>query len=222
MGSEMCIRDRSKEELIELLEARINYNRELEGLKSIENAVYSVFPETIGTTNLDNWLIDRTLSRPRELIQLSRYYTENLDQVEPSDKKLKDSEPEYSSWKLDDLCAEYSNQYQNLSTLTAYWKTNFFRRKYHLKREEIEEMVLQLLSETPIDSEWFNVLVENTDINGLLTILYEIGFLGDFTLGGSGGSTTQYSYQGFHEPRFEEVQVHPCFRRAVKTVERIR
>ncbi|HJV38643.1 MAG TPA: hypothetical protein VJ528_07375, partial [Geothrix sp.] len=56
----------------------------------------------------------------------------------------------------------------------------------------------------------------------MLEILYEIGFIGDFVLGGEGGSKTVYSYQGRHEPRFEEVQIHPCFRRAVETVERIR
>jgi len=213
----------TKDHLVELLEARINYNRVIDGESALkDDALYSVFPQTIGAANVDNWLVEKTLNRPRELIQLSRYYTEGLDQEEPSDKKLKQAEPEYSSWKLDDLCAEYSNQYPNLSSITTHWKTKFFRRKYHLKRDELDEMVLEILAEVSIDVPWFNKIVKDTDIEALLKVLFEIGFIGDFVLGGAGGSATYYSYQWFHEPLFDEIQIHPCFRKAVKTVERIR
>jgi hypothetical protein len=212
----------SQEQLVSILEARINFNRERGGEKPVETAFFSVFPETIGTANTDNWLIERTLSRPRELIQFARYYTESLDEDVPSDKKLKEAEPEYSNWKLNDLCAEYSNQYPGLSAIFAHWKTAFFRRKYHLDRKELEDMVLDLLSSVVLDAGWFNRLVDDTDIDGFLKIMYEIGFLGDFVLGGSGGSRTYYSHQEYHEPVFDEAQVHPCFRRAVNTVQRIR
>lgn len=106
--------------------------------------------------------------------------------------------------------------------LFSYWKTNFFRVKYHLKRLEIDEMLLKVLAEVKLNSAWFNEIADATDVPKLLQVLYEIGFIGDFVLGGEGGSKTVYSYQGRHEPRFEEVQIHPCFRRAVGTVERIR
>lgn len=181
-----------------------------------------MFPRTIGPANTDNWLIEKTLSRPRELIQLARYYTEDLESEAPSDEKLKAAEPEYSGWKLNDLCAEYSNQYPGLSAIFAYWKTKFFRRKYHLRRGEVEDMILDIMSSVALDAKWFNELVDKTDTTGFLRVLYEIGFIGDFVLGGGGGSKTFYSYQEHHEPLFEEVQIHPCFRRAVNTVERIR
>ena len=67
-----------------------------------------------------------------------------------------------------------------------------------------------------------NEIAGQTDVPKLLQILYEIGFIGDFVLGGDGGSKTVFSYQGRHEPRFDEVQIHSCFRRAVGTVERNR
>lgn len=140
----------------------------------------------------------------------------------PDDGALKDSETNYSSWKLDDLCAEYSNQYPGMIQLFAYWKTKFFRHKYHLLGSELREMLLQIMAEAPINQPWFNNLVAGTDIDGLLQILYDIGFIGDFVLGGEGGSKTFYSYIERHEPKFEEVQVNPCFRKAVNTVERIR
>lgn len=103
-----------------------------------------------------------------------------------------------------------------------YWKTKFFRRKYHLKRAEVEEMAMEIMLYAEVNEPWFNRLVDDSDITGFLSVLYEIGFIGDFVLGGGGGSRVYYSYQEYHEPLFEEVQVHPCFRRAVNTVERIR
>ena len=156
------------------------------------------------------------------MIQLARYYTESVDSDRPSDEALKQSEQSYSEWKLDDLCAEYSNQYPGLVNIFSYWKTKFFRSKYHLKKAEIDEMLLTVLSEVELNTPWFNDISNETDIRKLLQVLYEIGFLGDFVLGGDGGSKTVYSYHGRHEPRFEEIQIHPCFRRAVATVERIR
>lgn len=211
-----------KADLLTVLNERINFNRTNCGLPRLPAPLYSVFPETIGTSNTDNWLYERTLGRPRELIQLSRYYTESVDSDLPCDEALKSSEQSYSEWKLDDLCTEYSNQYPGLVEVFSYWKTNFFRMKYHLKRVEIDDMLLKVLVDAEINAPWFNEISERTEVHRLLQILYEIGFLGDFVLGGEGGSKTVYSYQGRHEPRFDEVQIHPCFRRAVATVERIR
>lgn len=211
-----------KGDLMAILCERINFNREQNGLERLSQPLYTVFPHTVGTSNCDNWLYERTLGRPRELIQLSRYYTEAVDFDQPSDEALKQSELNYSEWKLDDLCSEYSNQYPGLVDVFAYWKTKFFRFKYHLKRNEIDEMLLKVLTEVELNSPWFNEIADATDVPKLLQVLYEIGFIGDFVLGGEGGSKTVYSYQGRHEPRFEEVQIHPCFRRAVGTVERIR
>ena len=211
-----------KYELIAILNERIDFNRTQNNLAKLGNPISTVFPSTIGTNNTENWLYDRTLGRPRELIQLARYYTESVDSDRPSADALKASEQGYSEWKLDDLCAEYSNQYPGLVDLFSYWKTNFFRSKYHLKRSEVDEMLLKLLSDVALNNEWFNEIAVQTDVPKLLQILYEIGFIGDFVLGGDGGSKTVFSHQGRHEPRFDEVQIHSCFRRAVGTVERNR
>jgi hypothetical protein len=211
-----------KDELVEILKNRISYNLQQAGEEIRGDLFKSVFPEMVSTTYSDNWLIERTLSRPRELIQLARYYTESVEGSKPNDNKLKESESNYSSWKLDDLCSEYSNQYPGINEIMSYWKTKYFRHKYHLKRDEVENMLLNIMAEVPLNQNWFNQIVDNTDFEGLLNILYEIGFIGDFVLGGEGGSKTFYSYSERHEPRFEEVQIHPCFRKAVNTVERIR
>jgi hypothetical protein len=211
-----------KPALLSVLSERINFNRKKHGRSLDSDPYLSVFPETVGTSNADNWLIERTLGRPRELLQLARYYTESVETDVPDPTQLKEAELPYSSWKLDDLCAEYSNQYPGLVSVFSYWKTKFFRHKYHLQRREIEEMLLQMAAELELNSPWWNAITENTDIEALLKILYEIGLLGDFVLGGEGGSKTFYSYVERHEPRFSEIQIHPCFRKSVNTVERIR
>ena len=83
-------------------------------------------------------------------------------------------------------------------------------------------MIFRVFDEATVNHEWFNAIANEADISGLLSILYEIGFIGDFVLGGEGGSKIFYSYSDRHQPRFEEVQIHPCFRKAVNTVDRIR
>lgn len=211
-----------KEGLISLVEERIKFNFKNAGQEPGDKLFEKVFPTTIGTHNTDNWLVERTLSRPRELIQISRFYTEALTGETPNDEILKACESAYSSWKLDDLCTEYSNQYPGLSSIFSYWKTKFFRYKYHLKSTDIHEMIFQIFDEVVVNEKWFNDFASRADFDGFLTILYEIGFIGDFVLGGEGGSKTFYSYSDRHEPRFEEIQIHPCFRKAVNTVDRIR
>ncbi|QBE64276.1 P-loop ATPase, Sll1717 family [Pseudoduganella lutea] len=208
--------------LLKILNKRINFNRKNFLLDNIPDPFPTVFPNTIGTSNTDNWMIERTLGRPRELIQLARYYSESVEDKSPDAEKLKACEQAYSSWKLDDLCTEYSNQYPGLISIFSFWKTKFFRQKYHLKRTEIEEMLLRIAAEVELNAEWFNKIVDELDITLFLRVLYEIGFIGDFVQGGQGGSKTCYAYSDRHEPLFEEVQIHPCFRKAVNTVERIR
>lgn len=212
----------TKNDLIKVINERINFNRVQNGEKVHSNPFHTVFPLTVGASNTDNWLVERTLSRPRELIQLARYYSESVDQEKPDAEKLKESEVSYSSWKLDDLCTEYSNQYSGLIDVFSYWKTKFFRRKYHLTKEEIEHMFLQIIYEVPLDTMWFSNIVKASDLGKFLRVLYDIGFIGDFILGGEGGSRAFYSYDEPHEPVFNEVQIHPCFRKAVNTVDRIK
>lgn len=211
-----------KDQLISLLNKRINYARCSHGNEELDDPFHSVFPEMAGTSLADNWLFERTLSRPRELIQLSRCYTEKVTTETPDAEALKSAELDYSNWKLNDLCSEYGNQFPKLDMIFAFWRTKFFRNKYHLTRAEVDTMLLRAMTEVAINEKWFNALLVDADTRKFLDILYEIGFAGDFIRGGAGGSKTVYSFSDSHEPVFEEVQIHPCFRRAVGTVERIR
>lgn len=209
----------SQEALIKLLEKRINFNRNQHGLATETAAFETVFPSSIGTSNTDNWLVERTLSRPRELIQLARMYSESVDSHAPNQDELKASEEPYSNWKLDDLCSEYTHQYPDLIRIFSYWKSKLFRKKYHLDNVEMKEICSEIYASCEIDKPWFKAIKDEGD---LMRIFYEIGFIGDFVIGGDGGSRTFYSHSDQHVPVFREVQIHPCFRKAVRTVDRIR
>ena len=150
----------SKETLKEMLEKRINHNRQEQGFPPLEKAFDSVFPSTVGTTYTDNWLVERTLSRPRELLQLARFYTEALTTTAPNSETLKEVEEEYSEWKLQDLCTEYSNQYPGLGTLFQIWVENYTRTKYTLTREELDERAQKIFSEARSNHKWFQNLVK--------------------------------------------------------------
>lgn len=211
----------SRDQLSEVLATRIAFNRAQLRDPPITDAFHSVFPEMVGTSYSENWLIERTLSRPRELLQLARLYTESVDSSEPNAVALKQAEVAYSEWKLADLSSEFSNQYPGMSELFAAWKSRYPRGAYHLRREDLAELVDPLFDVTALNRPWFNEIAEARNVGRLTEILYEVGFLGDYIAGGAGGGArAHYSYMGPHQPRFDEVQIHPCFRRALDTVER--
>ena len=212
----------STEDLVNLLQSRINYNLKLQRIPEQPLNFSLVFPETIGTTATQKWLIERTLSRPRELLQLVRLYTERVGNNTPNSETLKLVEQEYSNWKLEDLTTEYSNQYPNLYELFKFWRSKFYRQKYSLKKPEFDDMFLEMAASLNIAMQWYMDSVNSLDSRRLLKILYEIGFIGDFILGGAGGSRTIYSFEEVHEPILDAFQIHPCFRKALGTVERIR
>ncbi len=210
------------QDLIHLLETRIRYNYHQHNISAPQNLFSSVFPETVSTSSSITWIMERTLGRPRELLQLVRLYSERNDTDKPDPDILKSIELEYSNWKLEDLTTEFSNQYPNLFELFKYWKSKFYRNKYSLKRAEFEDIFLEMATNLSIACPWYMEAVNSLDPSKLLKILYDIGFLGDFILGGAGGSKTFYSFQELHEPVLDDIQIHPCFRKALGTVERIR
>lgn len=204
-----------------LLAERISQS--LESKPSVETQVdfLKVFPEKIGNQFTLGWMIERTLGRPRELLQLSRLYTENLSENSPSDETLKNIEEEYSNWKKEDLCAEFVNQYPELDKVFDHWRNKYFRTKYQIDEDTLEERMFEILDEVKITDDWFVSLSNDADTKGLAKVLFDIGFFGDFVKGGDGGSKVSY-FGETTNPLLKEVQVHPCFRKAVGTVQRNR
>lgn len=204
-----------------LLAERISQSLEAGPSVSPEVDFLKVFPEKIGNQFTLGWMTERTLGRPRELLQLSRLYTESLPGNSPSDEILKNVEEEYSTWKKDDLCAEFVNQYPELDRIFEFWKNKYFRTRYQIDENTLEERMFEILDEVQINEDWFINLSNDADTKGLSRILFDIGFFGDFIKGGDGGSKVSY-FGETTNPLLKEVQVHPCFRKAVGTVQRNR
>ncbi len=208
--------------LTNLLEERIRFNQKKLGFPTSPDPFSSVFPERIGTNLTVGWLFERTLRRPRELLQHCRIYTESLHAESPDVEMLKKAEEQYSIWKLDDLCSEFVYQYPGLKEVFDFIKREHNRSKYHLSRDELDELLLDTLARCSLNEKWFGDLRLHTNIEEFAKVLFYIGFIGDFLLGGSGGSRIVYSYDDIHTPIFKEVQIHPCFRKAIGTVSRIK
>lgn len=204
-----------------LLAERISQSLDSKVSHDTENDFLRVFPEKIGNQFTLGWMTERTLGRPRELLQLSRLYTESLPSNSPSDEALKNVEEEYSTWKKDDLCAEFVNQYPDLDRIFEFWRNKYFRTKYQIDENTLEERMFEILDEVTINHDWFKKLKQNVDMKGLAKILFDIGFFGDFIKGGDGGSKVIY-FGETTNPLLIEVQVHPCFRKSVGTVQRNR
>ncbi|WP_217519066.1 P-loop ATPase, Sll1717 family [Vibrio metschnikovii] len=204
-----------------LLAERISQSLDSKESSQSESDFLRVFPEKIGNQFTLGWMTERTLRRPRELLQLSRLYTESLPSNSPSDEALKNIEEEYSTWKKEDLCAEFVNQYPDLDKIFEFWKNKYFRTKYQIDEDTLEERMFEILDEVTINHDWFKSLELDVDTKGLARILFDIGFFGDFIKGGDGGSKVIY-FGETTNPLLKEVQVHPCFRKSVGTVQRNR
>jgi hypothetical protein len=210
-----------QESLISVLEERIKFAFESSNDDLPEKLFLAVFPDFVGVSEASKWMVERTLRRPRELIQLARTYTEKLKDNNPSSDALKAAEENYSKWKLDDLCSEFRNQYPDAKLIFDYWRANFDREKYHLDWDDFSEKLFEILDKVKIQHVWFKQFQADADLIPLASMLFEIGFIGDYIVGGDGGSKVIYSDED-HQPKFEQIQIHPCFRRAAGTVQRIR
>ncbi len=207
--------------LIDLLTERLKFNYIENNLQVPEDIWSDVFPDKLGRNNVKKWMLDRTLQRPRELLQLARRYTESTAVVDS--EKLKSAEEIYSKWKLDDLCTEHKFSYPGLWDIFDFWRKEFYRSKYHLTKEEYEPIIKRIFEKVNLHEKWYTDLVNAGDIEGFMKILYNIGFVGDFIRGGQGGNKAIYAYQEEgNAPRLREVQIHPCFRKTLGVVERIR
>ena len=166
-------------------------------------------------TNSYNYLIDRTQLRPREFLQLVRSCIEIA--VKNTKSKVNyeiitQALAKYSEDKARDLASEYRFQYPGLLEIFE----QFRGRKYSLEKSEIEEIIYGIIvGEKKIDiAKWAHEL----DILDLVKILWEIGFLKCWVVGGlKSGRKSGSSYLGHYQhssvilENIGRFQIHPAF-----------
>lgn len=206
--------------LLSLIAGRIRHSvQELVG-ESDESCWNAVFVETLQyrQTKSFNYVVDRSLYRPREIIQFCTDALEQSidEQSFPIDYQvISHAELQYSEARIKDIAAEYRFQYPGLLSVFEVFRG----RTYSLERVDLEFLCLSVVEgEIRVDEEaspWLN----GQDPEYLIEVLWRVGFLRAQAVGGvkafrRSGST----YVGPHQvanlniANVGRFQVHPMFR----------
>lgn len=182
----------------------------------------AVFAETLKyrKNKSFNYLVDRTLYRPRELIQ---FCTDAVEEARsrntvPIDYSIVSHvELAYSSAREKDISSEYRFQFPGLESIFEVFRG----RVYTMERNELEDICLQICTgelKTEQVAKW--VLDQEPDY--LVDVLWRVGFLRAYAVGGLKAlRRSGSSYVGPHQVStlnlrtITRFQIHPMFRAAL-------
>ncbi|MGE0453496.1 MAG: hypothetical protein AB7O37_00020 [Vicinamibacteria bacterium] len=208
-------------ELLKLVARRIAHSfREL-GRRDDNDLWNLAFGETLDyrQTKSFNYLVDRTLYRPREIIQLCQAAVDAVIAeaagLPATYRIIGEAEHQYSEARCKDIAAEYRFQYPGLGSVFE----SFRGKSYSFEREELEVQCLGILMGDyrvdPAAKDWCSTM----EPDDLIEVLWRIGFLQAQAVGGMKARRRSGSeYLGSHQvsslnlrnaPRFH---VHPMFR----------
>jgi hypothetical protein len=205
--------------LLRMLAKRIRHA--VPALANVEDtsAWTAIFPETLDYRNSKsfNYLVDRTLYRPREIIQFVSDVIEtakrngNLDISYPT---ITEAEVLYSQARTQDIAAEYKFQYPNLLNIFE----SFRGRTYSFTRQDGEAIATEIsLKEPKVGGAGNWAYMQEPE--AILDVLWRIGFLRAQIVGGLKARRRSGSqYVGSHQVNtinlksVTRYQVHPMFR----------
>ncbi|MCO5120230.1 MAG: hypothetical protein M9951_11425 [Burkholderiaceae bacterium] len=182
----------------------------------------SIFAETLRYRKAKsfNYLVDRTLYRPRELIQfcsdaVADARSQNLVPIDYG--VVSRVELDYSAARQKDISSEYRFQYPGLESIFEV-----FRGKVYLfERSDLEMLCLQICT-GELRTDKFATWVLEQDPDFLIDVLWQVGFLRARAIGGLKAlRRSGSSYVGPHQVStlnlrtVSHFQVHPMFRAAL-------
>jgi hypothetical protein len=211
--------------LLELIARRIT--KKFPSLKDdkddYENVWNKIFSEVLDyrQTKSFNYIVDRTLYRPREIIQFCNDVADHIRQSLLSAqlpfnyKQIAEAEYGYSETRVKDICAEYRFQYPGLQSIME----TFRGKSYNYERSVLENHIISIVvGEVPLSKDatsWVNSL----DPEALIDVLWAIGFIRAQAVGGAkarrrSGSEYLGSYQvsSLNLRNIKRFHVHPMFR----------
>lgn len=212
--------DWDEERLFTLITLRIRHSTNA-GRTPPDRLWNSVFAETLDyrRNKSFNYMIDRTLYRPREIIHsCSQAVAEAVEDGATAPLNydvISRAEHRYSEGRLKDIAAEYRFQFPGLLSVFE----TFRGKPYNLTREEIELHCLSISTgETDVEPtarQW----VSDMDPNQLIEVLWRVGFIRARAVGGFKARRRSGSeYLGSHQVShlnllpLEHFHVHPMFR----------
>lgn len=187
-----------------------------------EHALWEkVFAETLEyrKNKSFNYIVDRTLYRPRELIQFcteARSVALSAKEEPPLNYGvISEAEQRYSQDRLKDIGAEYRFQYPGLESVFE----TFRGLCYNFTREELETHCLKLIFEEFVVSEEAKKWTQALEPQSIIEALWKVGFLRAQAVGGIKARRRSGSqYLGPHQiaslnlADLSRFHVHPMFR----------
>lgn len=204
-----------KQSLFKLITKRISFSlKKTEKLSDTEKWE-TVFQNEFNGVKTYDYIIKRTLNRPRELLQFcidarDRAIENRSDKIDIN--AIVTSGVKYSGKRTKDIATEYKFQYPNLLNIFELFRG----RKCCFSRNELEELFTKVLvGEIKIKGcdSWLN----NQSEEYLINVLWQIGFLKIYTSCYINGKA-QEGYFGINETSqsniggIKEFMVHPMFR----------
>lgn len=203
--------------LRELIARRIRHSLGITERETASASWNRVFEETLEyrKTQSFNYLVDRTLYRPREMIGLCQGALDNTPAkvAKVNYQIITIAEIQYSGERLKDIAAEYRFQYPGILQVFE----TFRGMKYTFTRQELENHCIQVLigESCPEAGEW----LQHVDESSLISILWTVGFLRGQAAGGLKATRRSGSeYLGPHQVENLNLRtvpyfhVHPMFR----------
>lgn len=206
--------------LLSLISSRIQHSLPALQGASDEDSWESVFVDTLQyrQSKSFNYVVDRTLYRPRELIQ---FCTDALEVARDFGSELIDysvisqAELQYSEDRVKDIASEFRFQYPGLLSVFEVFRG----RTYSLDREDMELICLGIVDGDYKVSEEARGWLSGQDHELLIDVLWRIGFLRAQAVGGVKAMRRSGSkYLGSHQianlnlANISRFQVHPMFR----------
>ncbi|MGG6267533.1 P-loop ATPase, Sll1717 family [Leptolyngbya sp. AN10] len=203
----------SKEDLKRLITNRGKIAANLADDFDTESVWKLLFEKKVGEQHSFDYIIDRTLKRPREVIQycnLALSFAQDANRSRITEEDILAAEARYSIWKLDDLINEFSVQYPFLrDTFNVFdgFQSSFTKEQIAPRFEKSKAMLSQKFNE-----------LSGLDLDDFLQLLFGIGFLGAKVLGEIFYLHDQLDYKRIVLPYIvdlEAIVIHPAFRLAL-------
>lgn len=198
--------------LLELVARRVQHSWPQTRRLDDRSVWQRVFAPTLEYRKSDsfNYMVDRTLYRPREIIQFCTSSVEEAERqaipLPAGYSTISSAEVVYSNDRLTDIAAEYRFQYPGLREIFDAFRG----RIYNMERDELELICLELaMGDHPLDEA--NNWALGADPEYLIRVLWNIGFLSARAVGGvKGRFRTGSEYLGSHQ--VENLNLQPITR----------
>jgi hypothetical protein len=170
-----------------------------------------LFPPEINGKPITDFVVQHTLMRPREIIQLCNACVDAAQKnghtrIQESD--VQEAVRLYSNWKVSDLVNEYQINFPFISRLFVL----FTNTSFLISRQILDHKLNKI--NNALCNQYKEYSPDVFSLNGVLTILYSIGFLGVIR-----NEQTTYVYNDPRTIEYYEMQfvIHPAFREALRS-----